>query len=116
MRTGCAGRPSGGRFAKWFAVNTTPLAFVASALGCSLAVDPRSTQCDSDRQCAALVGNGRQARCAAGYCQLVGGSSVSGAAGTLDAGRGQAGRSGEAGAPDTGSPSFGGAAGAATDT
>jgi hypothetical protein len=117
--------PRGGRFAKSFALNTTPLALVASALGCSLTVDPRSTQCDSDRQCAALVGNGRQARCAAGYCQLVGGgSSVSGAAGTLDAGRGQAGRSGEAGTPDTngrnagnsGSPSFGGAAGATADT
>jgi hypothetical protein len=112
MRTGRVGRPSGGRFAKWFAVNLTPLAFVASALGCSLAVNPRSTQCDSDRQCAALVENGQKARCAAGYCQLLGGgASVSGAAGTLDAGRGQAGRSGGAG-----SPSFGGGAGATAGT
>ena len=125
MRTGAVGTPRGARFAKWFAVNTTPLAFVASALGCSLTVNPRSTQCDSDRQCAALVGNGRQARCAAGYCQLLGGgSSVSGAAGTLDAGRGQAGRSGATGAPDTngrnagnsGSPSLGGAAGSTANT
>jgi hypothetical protein len=112
MRTGRVGRPSGSRFAKWFALNLTPLAFVASALGCSLAVNPRSTQCESDRQCAALVENGRQARCAAGYCQLLGGgASVSGAAGTLDAGRGQAGRSG-----DAGSPSFGGGTGATADT
>ncbi len=40
-------------------------------LSCSLTVDPVTTQCDSQRDCLELAGEGLEARCVAGYCKLV---------------------------------------------